>query len=83
MHSTSCLRCAASEQIVFHCEEHEVTRQETAVMAREKKDDFRHVNTVDEAGPHAYGGLCVNCAERRNCTLPRPEGGVWHCEEYR
>ncbi|RKX30529.1 MAG: hypothetical protein DRP46_05225 [Candidatus Zixiibacteriota bacterium] len=27
-------------------------------------------------------GLCVNCANRDSCTLPRPESGVWHCEEY-
>lgn len=28
-------------------------------------------------------GLCVNCDLVETCTLPRPEGGVWHCEEYR
>jgi len=28
-------------------------------------------------------GLCVNCAERDTCMLPKPKGGVWHCEEYR
>ena len=28
-------------------------------------------------------GLCVNCADREKCILPRPEGGVWHCEEYK
>jgi hypothetical protein len=27
-------------------------------------------------------GLCVNCENRHTCTLARPEGGVWHCEEY-
>jgi hypothetical protein len=27
-------------------------------------------------------GLCRNCANRGTCTFPRPEGGVWHCEEY-
>jgi hypothetical protein len=27
-------------------------------------------------------GLCVNCANREMCALPRPDGGVWHCEEY-
>jgi hypothetical protein len=27
-------------------------------------------------------GLCVNCEHRDDCVLPRPEGGVWHCEEY-
>lgn len=28
-------------------------------------------------------GLCVNCDHRQTCTFPKPEGGVWHCEEYR
>jgi hypothetical protein len=27
-------------------------------------------------------GLCLNCAHRTTCKLPRAEGGVWHCEEY-
>ena len=27
-------------------------------------------------------GLCVNCENRDTCTLPKAEGGVWHCEEY-
>jgi len=27
-------------------------------------------------------GLCMNCAHRDTCLLPRPESGVWHCEEY-
>ena len=27
-------------------------------------------------------GLCMDCRNRENCTFPRPEGGVWHCEEY-
>ena len=30
-----------------------------------------------------YTGLCVNCENRRTCALPKPAGGVWHCEEYR
>jgi hypothetical protein len=27
-------------------------------------------------------GLCVNCSQRFTCTYDRPEGGVWHCEDY-
>ena len=27
-------------------------------------------------------GLCGSCAGRETCTFPRPEGGVWRCEEY-
>jgi len=32
--------------------------------------------------PGRYAGLCVNCEHRETCTYPKPEGGVWHCEEY-
>ena len=30
-----------------------------------------------------YKGLCTTCEERATCTYPKPEGGVWHCEEFR
>jgi hypothetical protein len=36
-----------------------------------------------EGIPDEALGLCRDCAERDTCTFPRPEGGVWHCEEYR
>ena len=29
-----------------------------------------------------YKGLCQTCEYRETCTYPKPEGGVWHCEEY-
>jgi hypothetical protein len=29
-----------------------------------------------------FKGLCGNCRNRDTCTFPKPEGGVWHCEEY-
>ena len=44
--------------------------------------------TETEARDHPrmeYGdelGLCMNCDHRGDCSLPRPEGGVWHCEQY-
>ena len=28
-------------------------------------------------------GLCRNCENRNLCQFPKPEGGIWHCEEYR
>jgi hypothetical protein len=27
-------------------------------------------------------GLCKSCANRHHCTLRKPFGGVWHCEEF-
>ena len=35
-----------------------------------------------ESEMHTLSGLCVNCQHRAACTLLRPAGGVWHCEEY-
>jgi len=31
----------------------------------------------------AIEGLCGTCALKSDCTFPKLEGGVWHCEEYR
>ena len=28
-------------------------------------------------------GLCATCEEYPACAFAKPEGGVWHCEEYR
>ena len=27
-------------------------------------------------------GLCAFCESRDLCTIPKKEGGIWHCEEY-
>lgn len=27
-------------------------------------------------------GLCATCDRRHDCTYPKPEGGVWRCEEF-
>jgi len=28
-------------------------------------------------------GLCINCENRHTCEFTKPNGGIWHCEEYR
>ena len=35
-----------------------------------------------ETEEKTYLGLCVNCEKKETCTLARPEGGVWRCDEY-
>jgi len=29
-----------------------------------------------------YKGLCRNCKKRQDCTVPKPDGGIWRCEDY-
>jgi len=36
---------------------------------------------AENQGPEPLG-LCRNCRLRATCRHPRPEGGVWYCEEY-
>lgn len=32
--------------------------------------------------PENLAGLCPSCENRFECRFPKPEGGVWHCEEF-
>ncbi|HEX6852429.1 MAG TPA: hypothetical protein VF139_13615 [Candidatus Polarisedimenticolaceae bacterium] len=39
--------------------------------------------TVPEAPrTTALKGLCATCERRVTCTYPKPESGVWRCEEF-
>ncbi len=29
-----------------------------------------------------YPGLCTTCTRLPTCTFPKPEGGVWNCDEF-
>ncbi len=61
-------------------------------------EEFEMPRASDNSGPHPAQsplqgqsvsgaeavllGLCQNCRARVLCRLPRPEGGIWFCEEY-
>lgn len=47
------------------------------------RDSTAAVRVVVESKPSGdYKGLCANCLHRETCVLHKPEGGIWHCEEY-
>lgn len=48
---------------------------------QDKTQDSR-TSRNGETDDRRFKGLCVNCAYRETCLYPKPEGGVWHCEEY-
>ena len=39
-------------------------------------------SSAEEEDSARYKGLCRNCKKQETCELPRPEGGVWRCEDY-
>jgi hypothetical protein len=51
---------------------------EIALLANSRS---KSPNDEDDIGRER--GLCSNCENREFCTYPRPEGGVWNCDEYK
>jgi hypothetical protein len=67
----------------LYCEEFEVDISPSAkIVGKEKPLPTALVDTEDEDSGR-FIGLCINCDNRKNCDFPMPEGGVWHCEEYK
>lgn len=44
---------------------------------------LRSVGDARPAVRNPVPGLCSTCEAFRQCTLPRGDGGVWRCEEFR
>jgi hypothetical protein len=69
---------------VVHCELYDGYAEPPARPV----DDFPDVverkmpETAETAPTGRLAGLCVNCGRAGGCNLPRPAGGVWHCQEY-
>jgi hypothetical protein len=71
-HARSCIYPRELDRPVWHCEEFEANQAE---RAKAKAAAYNN-------GKGELKGLCVNCENRKTCTFPKPEEGVWRCEEY-
>ena len=70
---------------VLECDEYRCSSTPPAPRAtqRSRRDAGAPVTPRAEgSAPAAPVGLCSNCDNRQTCVFPKPEGGVWHCEEY-
>ena len=70
-----CAMVADKDQPVHHCEEY----QPSVAPSRQRENGRPQEPPYDW---ESYRGLCVTCGNRASCTFPKPEGGVWHCEEF-
>jgi hypothetical protein len=73
--AATCMYLRQRGGAVWHCDEYGEGRDEPMASIIETPRP-----TLTE--PKGLQGLCSNCDARATCTLPRPVGGVWHCEEY-
>jgi hypothetical protein len=74
--AATCMYVRQRGGAVWHCDEYQEGGAEPVASLVEE------VRPEPKVEARAMG-LCANCDVRDTCTLPRPQGGVWHCEEYR
>ena len=73
------------ERPIMHCDELDSHRVDIVAVERVPRAEPVSPKALSEAKQEELGkykGLCVNCENRETCTFPKPEGGVWHCDEY-
>ena len=69
---------------VLQCEEFNGGKPATReISAKERLRQIDSQTRGEDKKSTNLIGLCSNCDERERCTFPKPEGGVWQCEEYR
>lgn len=73
-HARACSSVGTADRPVFFCEEF------SAAARRDQRVGPAAGADVNRPVPL---GLCGDCDHRNACQAARPEGGVWHCEEYR
>ena len=85
IHAPVCRSAKNSDSPVIYCEEFEYRLPPMSINAEKSADTAPKApdRVTETRTDPSLKGLCINCENRKTCTLPRPEGGVWHCEEYR
>jgi hypothetical protein len=84
-HASTCIYPRDPDRPVWQCEEFEVyeapleTTTVNGFLAVARAKARPDINENEEV---KFKGLCLNCENRKTCIFPKPEEGVWRCEEY-
>jgi len=82
-HASTCAFPGDPRRPLFYCDEFEleVTSPSKAGPAGMSQSTGPFIPEIK--GSAALIGLCWDCENSPTCIFPIPEGGRWHCEEYR
>ncbi len=84
-HAATCTYPRDPARPALQCDEYECSEPAGGARASQQKPAASSPEphlTARPREPHRPLGLCSNCDNRETCVLPKPEGGVWRCEEY-
>jgi len=76
----SCNHSKLHQNPVIQCEEFSCAP--TPSNKNDKESKMSNTDSREKNNPNNYKGLCANCENSKTCTIDKPEGGIWHCEEY-
>ena len=76
-HEPRCTHARASGVPVLECDD--VSTFTIAIAPTTGIETTRHPAPPPQ---FAAKGLCATCDRLVNCTYPKLEGGVWHCDEF-
>jgi len=79
-HAPTCAFPREPQRPAFFCEEFEIERAPATKRDGEANPFLASFVPAKESAK--LSGLCSDCEGRQTCVYPKPEGGVWHCEEY-
>ena len=83
IHARGCVYLVyANQQQVLHCEEFACYPSRPGKSINPGHDAPSDSGVNKPAMTSTIRGLCRLCSGQGNCDFPKPEGGVWHCEEY-
>jgi hypothetical protein len=75
----------AIDRPVMHCDEFDgirPLRERLTVTQSQAPQTDRGGSPPPRPSETPLKGLCRYCARRDTCTYPKPEGGIWHCDEF-
>jgi hypothetical protein len=78
-HAGVCTFPRREGQPVLSCDEFEGASNVAVPTAAVQRFDNPVAVVADR---QSCPGLCGICARRETCTFPKPDGGVWHCDEF-
>ena len=81
-HDPSCIWQTDSNRVILQCEQFELGSRPTTPENGPAPAISLKITLLDLRPAKNHLGLCSNCDNRETCIYPKPEGGVWRCEEY-
>jgi hypothetical protein len=85
VHEAGCIYPRSKEEIVLNCGQFEPSQPTPRPAASRDQVELEKLwkKPSREESEKKFQGLCSSCEDRNVCIYPKPDGGVWRCEEYR